>query len=462
MLSVPAFKPMRRVALAATLCLVGWTATAEEIRLSTAQARHLALDALRTNQPVFAIQLAEGLLKADPRNGEAHLIIARARQQMRQPDRARRPARLAFDLAQSSEGKFRAAQFAARLAVEDKSHVAAQAWLRRSLLYLPDPSYRAQVVADYKRVRRMSPWKLSLQTSLAPTDNLNNGADSPYSLIDGVPAVGFLSGSAQALSGLRATADVGLSYRLDHSKSHLTQATFRYYGQRVDLSDEARALAPDTTNADLAFDYIEIGLTESRSPQQGRQWSYGLSFGQSWSAKQPYQQSLRAVLGHRAKLSEHGAASLTGQIEKLRYDNGLPDVSGFALQGSWSYETQAKARWALSLSLKQAESDNRNSRNQKASANLTWTSGRPIGPVTPTAALGASYQRYPDYAIGFIAVPGGREDRSVFGQLEITMQSLDYGGFVPSLTVQARRTTSNVSRFETRETTVSLGIKSSF
>jgi hypothetical protein len=81
--------------------------------------------------------------------------------------------------------------------------------------------------------------------------------------------------------------------------------------------------------------------------------------------------------------------------------------------------------------------------------------------IHPTLSLGASWQHYADFTVG-LPVPGGREDETLFGQVEFTLQALDYGGFVPSLRVQARKTDSNVSRYDTRETTVSFGIKSAF
>lgn len=456
---------MRRVlpalCLTAFCCAAGVT-SAEDLRVSPAQARVLAIEALQRGQPALAAQLAQGLLLADRANGEAHFILARAYQLMRQPDLARKPARLAFAHATTTAGKFQAAQFAARLAIEDQKHLAAQIWLRRSLLHLPDERFREQVVKDYRLIRRMSPWQLSLQTSLAPTDNLNNGADSPYSTIDGVPIFGFLSGSAQALSGVRGTADLGLSYRLSGTKAQSTHVSLRYYGQRVDLSDEARAQAPSLTNSSLAFDYLELGLSQNRKAKGKGQWSFGASLGQSWSSQDPYQQTLRVNLGRGLELGKQNRLSVTAQAERLRYESGLPDVTSLSLHGTLSHQTAADHRFSLSLSLKDAQSRNANARQQKVSATLGWASGAALGPVTPSASLGASLNHYADYSLGFFAVPGGREDRSVFGQMEFTLQALDYGGFVPSLTVQARKTTSNVSRFETRETTVSLGVKSSF
>lgn len=437
-------------------------AKAENVRLNPREARNIAIEALHRGQPQIAAQLALGLLQVNRQNGEAQFILARAFQLMRRPDEARKPARLAFSLAESDRARFQAAQLAAQLAVQDEAHLAAQMWLRRSLLHLPEEKLRQQVVRDYKKVRRLSPWQVNLKTSLAPSDNLNNGANSASSTIDGVPVFGTLSGDAQALSGLRAGVDVGVNYRLNASKSHATFAALRYYGQRVRLSDDARALAPDTENADLAFDYFELGLNQTRKAGSAGQWTYGISLGHSRSGGEAYLNSQRLKLGRGWRLAPQTRFSLTGQVERLRYESDVPEARNLSLDGRLSHNAANGHRYSLSVNLKTTNSDNHNSRQDKITTSLGWHSGRAFGPITPSASLGASLQRYPDYAIGFIAVPGGREDQSVFGQIEFTLQALDYGGFVPSLTVQARKTSSNVSRFETRETTVSLGIKSSF
>lgn len=456
-----------RHALCVTALLLALPLTAqgaEQVRLSPEQAHQVARQALVQGNPQLAYDLALGLLQRNPHDGGAHFIIARAHSQMRQPQKGRRAARLAYRHATEKNDKFHAAQLAAKLAVEADRPGAAQFWLRRSLINLPDPAMRDRVVKDYQILRRLSPWEYRLNLSFAPSDNLNNGADSPYSLIDGVPVVGLLSGSAQALSGVAGQADLSVRYRLAHSKTHSRHIGLRYFGKRVRLSDAARDLAPNVQDSDLAFDYAEIGLNEVRKATTGS-WRYGLSVGQSWSGGEKFQRSARINLSRSLPIGARTGLSLSTQLERLRHEGSRPDVHGVTLSGHFSHRTEDWGDWTLNLSAKRENSDNINADRDQLAARLSWApdlSARPaLANMAPVFTLGASTQRYDSYNAGLM-VPGGRRDETVFGQVEVTLKALDYGGFAPSLNLRSKRSTSNVSRFDTRETTVSLGFRSTF
>lgn len=458
--------PLKCAVAATALCLfasapaLAASDTPQEVRLTAAQARVLAYQALAT-KPALAIQLAEGLLAKNPKDGEAHFILARAFQRIKRPGQGRKHARLAYDLAGNTAGKFQSSQLAARLAVEDKRPSFAQLWLRRSLLHLPDDRLRDQVIKDYRVLRRLSPWSFGVKASLAPTDNLNNGAVTDLMAMEGFPLVGILSPSAQALSGLRATADLSLSYRLSETERQQSYATFRYFGQRVSLSDEARAFAPDVEDRDLRFDYAEAGLTQNRRLGPGT-FSYGAVYGQSWSGGEGYQTTRRISTSYGLATGERGHLRVTAQGENTTHDTGLPEVNTRQLIAQYSHNTENWGRLGASVSVRADESRNFNARRKRVDGSLTWSPQKPLGPVTPAFGISAGWQDYPDYQVGFFAVPGGRQDHSLSAHVDFTFQTLDYGGFVPSVRVQARRTDSNVTRFETRETTVSWGIKSSF
>ncbi|MEE4348327.1 MAG: hypothetical protein V2I53_16140, partial [Paracoccaceae bacterium] len=85
-----------------------------------------------------------------------------------------------------------------------------------------------------------------------------------------------------------------------------------------------------------------------------------------------------------------------------------------------------------------------------------------VGPARLSFALGAARSDFPDYAVGFILVPGGRQDETIFGSVEMLFEAFDYAGFVPSMTVRAQKTRSNVSRFDASEIAVSFGVRSRF
>ena len=85
-----------------------------------------------------------------------------------------------------------------------------------------------------------------------------------------------------------------------------------------------------------------------------------------------------------------------------------------------------------------------------------------MGPVKLDLALTLGYSDYPNYQSGFIVVPGGRQDKSIYADVNLMFENWDYAGFAPSLRIRAGRTSSNDSRFQTRELSIGLGIQSKF
>nr|WP_255723205.1 surface lipoprotein assembly modifier [Thalassobius sp. Cn5-15] len=248
------------------------------------------------------------------------------------------------------------------------------------------------------------------------------------------------------------------------SKTSQTRIGLRYYGRRVHLSDEARDLAPTVSNSDLAFDYGEVSLAQLRQTATA-QWRYGFALGQSWSGGERFQRSTRLNVSRSATLGALGRLRLGSQLERLSYSDNRPDVNGITLSSHLSRHSEDWGNWQFGLTLKRERSDNINADRKQVIAQIAWApdvSALPVmSDLTPVVTLGGSKQRYDAYSAGFI-VPGGRRDETVFGQLEATFTQFDYAGFAPTVTLRSRRTTSNVSRFETRETTLSLGVRSSF
>lgn len=455
---------LRALCLALSLlpALPGRVAAQDTVRVAVSDAPTIALRALQEGQPRLALQLAEGLLQRDPKDARAHFIIAQARMQLGQYAEGRRAAALAYRHADTKLQKFQAAQLAAKLSVAGKDNGLAQLWLRRSLLHLPHESYRERVVKDYKILRAITPWSVSAQFSLAPSNNINNGADSPYSIVDGLPLVGYLDGRYQALSGLRATASLSWSRRISGSKTHDTRLTGRYYAQRVRLSDDARVQAPEAENADFAFDQLEFGLRHTARTKGGT-LGYTAGIGRSWYGQSPYQWVYEAGVSRGFDLPGAAALQLSAQLQHRVPDAAaMNPVDTLDLKAQYARKLASGDRLRVGLSLTGADSDTANARQHRATGYVGYSLAEPVGPAKVSASIGASLQRYPDYSVVFWHVPGGREDRSVFGSVDFSFHRLDYAGFVPTLTLQARSTQSNVSRFETNEMSLSFGISSSF
>lgn len=433
-----------------------------DVSMGIAEARQIAAASLAQGQPQLAAQIATGLLQRDPSDAYAHFVLARAFQQMQQPKLARRQAALAYRHADTGLGRYQASQLAATLAVELAQPGMAQIWLRRSWNHAPDDRAREVLKRDYRVLRALNPWNVQLRLSMAPSDNVNNGAEDPYAVIAGVPWVGVLSGDAMALSGLKMTGDLSLGYRFTQTDHSQTRVTGRLYLSRVALSADARAQAPTAENSDFAYTKAELGLEHRRSlGKEAGLLSAELTLSRQWYGGQPLQNSLRIEGARVVPLAPGKQVQLSLAAERSQPERGAP-VTEMDLRASVSAKLSGGGTFSYGASLQLADSLYVNARRQRATGFVAWGLPRPIGPAKVSLSLGGTVADYPDYRVGPFVVPGGRQDHMLFGSADFVFENLDYAGFVPSLKVQAQKTRSNVSRFETNEFSVSLGIVSRF
>lgn len=442
-----------------------------EVTVTLNQARNLGVAALEQGNPALALQIGYGLLKADPEDGFAHFLIASAFRQQSRSTEAHQAAAKAYRYARDTSEKFHAAQMAARISVEDQRYTKAQIWLRRSLLHVPDPDYIPQIEADYRRVRALDPLQFRLNFSLSPSSNVNNGSDSPYSLIDGVPIVGIFDGLSQALSGITGSVDLALSYRLSRTELRETRALARFFTSRVWLDDSSLALAnsfpgADVSNVDFFFSSVEAGLRHAFRPggtQSNGTVSGDLIFGQTWYGGSGYQNFGRLSLSRSVQLDQATSLSLGSEIERRTFITSTnAPINSKTVRSTLGHRLNNGDLISLSLSWRDSQSDRRNAVSTHTAAYLQYAMADVVGPARLSFAFGAARADYPDYVVGFILVPGGRQDETVFGSVEMLFEAFDYAGFIPSMTIRAQKTRSNVSRFDASELAVSFGIRSRF
>ncbi len=427
------------------------------------EARALAIEALSRGDPLLAHGLAQGLLQADPKSSFAYFTLAQAQKLMGQPTPARRSAAKSYRYADQSLHRFEAARLAAGLAYAEERPTLAQLWVRRAAQNAPNAQTERQLASDYSRLRAENPLSFSMQGGIRPSSNVNNGSDMAVQIIDGLPYIGTLNGAAQALSGLDAHIDGRLGYRLRGTKRSRTTMQARMYVRRVALSSGARALAPTARNSDYGTTFAEIGLHhEFVIGNTGATGQAGLSFGQLWAAGARSYDFTRLALGRNWRLGENTRLTLDGTVE-LRKSARDPffDSQVYAVVAGVDHKLRSGDRIGLTLNLRQTESRFFNAGNSSATIRASYGFGRQIGPARISAGLTAEYTDYPDFALVFV-VPGGRQDRSLFADMNFFFPDIDYAGFAPNLRISAGRTSSNVSRYETRQFSVSLGIRSKF
>jgi hypothetical protein len=435
--------------------------------MSVELVRAATVRAMAEGDAALAAALAATLVAHDPADPLARMVLAMVAAGDGDLDEARDEARLAFRHGQSDRQRHEAAMLAASLAGQDGAGLAERYWLRRAIDTAPGPEDTLRAGLALRAVREASPWSFGVSVSVTPSSNVNGGANSPFQIIDGVPWVGVLDGDAQAMSGLVGTVTLTGGYRIargDWGDLHLTG---RLFAARVALSEEAKEQAVTLTGSDLADTQLDGGLSFGRDFRDG---SGGIEAqllaGRGW----------RGTGEERALLTFDIDAER--QIGRVGVDVGLgldatdpsydwrADTLRTTLRGGVDLRAANGDRWRIGLGVFMTDAGAGLDAGMKENAGgffrLGWTRGRPVGPVEVSASLGLGYTDFPDFTMGFLPVPGGRQDTTYSAELTLTHEDMNWLGFAPAVTFIARETTSNVSSFESRNIGVGFGLRSTF
>lgn len=429
-----------------------------ETRLSLSQAQVLAGYAIKRGRPELAFQITETLTRADPADGLAHYLKARALAQLRRYDDGRQAAKLAYRGAQTDVQRFEAAKLAAELSFAGDRLTASQLWLRRAAHFAPDESTRNMAVSAFRRVRQQNPFSFNLRFSVNPTDNVNNGANSPYNLIEGWPLIGALSPSAQAISGVVASADIRAAYKIVQTDTFQVRATARASAKRVRFNEPV----PGFSGSDMAEERLELGLNYRWGNGQKGFWEYNVFGGWQRYGGEALYNFVGLDLSRVQRLTDRLHLVAGAGLEK-QYDEA-PPIANTRLHeafGGFGYKLASGDSLGFRVQYREAKNDFWNRAYTQLSGFATYTLGRRVGPAKLSFMLGRSELDYDRYAVIF-PVPGGREDSSWFGGVTATFDKVSYMGFVPTMTVHTERARSNISRFNVDQTSVSFGIRSKF
>lgn len=473
-------------AACAVLCLsFGHGANAQSTPPSTAvsldHGRGLAVQALNGGNPELAIDIARALWEADKSNSATYAIIALAYAQMEQHKPARKAAAQAYRFSDNKAERLQMAELAAGIALREDRPTLTQIWLRRAATNTNDDTSTRMIAQDYSKVSAINPWHFRLSGGLRPTDNVNNGSETDLHIIDGVPYVGVLSGADQALSGMVGTLDSAISYRLNRTQTSSTSIGARVNVRRVALSSAAQAkVTPAPTqlnpnpvvpgNGDFGSTFAEVSLKHGHKvakSQKSAVANYSLSFGGSWYGHNTSYYFGRASAGRRWNASENTQLNIGGAIEMRDVPSApLADSTILSLSGGLTRALKGGDRLRFSLNLADVDSDSTQRRYKSANLRTDYHFKDSVGPKALNAKLSAGvslgYSDYENYGFFPLVAPGGRQETSVYADVTAVFQNIDYAGFAPSMTVRAGRKSSNVSRFDTKELSVSLGIQSKF
>lgn len=477
---------MRRFACLLALAVLWPAVLPAQTTVTLDQARLIARQALTEQNPTIALEIGKTLLAANPLDPDALLIVAAAQAQLGNPINGRRAAARAYRNATNPVQKFDAAQIAAGLATRADRLTLAQVWLRRASQHTDDPKAQQDLARSFRTLRAQNPWRFNLQTSLRPSSNVNNGASTSAQIVDGIDAVdlGTLSASAQALSGTIAQTSLDIGYRLRGDARSRTELSTRIRVRRVDLSSEARvkatearqaalaagiparAVPDDPKNRDFGSTYADLTLRHrwQIGETRGNTAMVSTGLGTFWYGTEEEARLARMDASRTWALGDARQFTLYGSV--LRRDevgSSRSDSMTYGILGSYTQRLGNGAQWSLGLSLSDVQSDQVNLENSSWTLRSRYRFARTWGPATASAGLSVARADYPVYALTqALFVPGGRRDTSAYADLTLFFQDYDYLGFAPEVTLRAGQRSSNVSRFDTEEVSVSLGIQSKF
>ena len=432
---------------------------AEAVTLSIDESRILATQMLGKGQVPAARQIALKLLERDPKDRIALVVLSRAERLLQNYGAAASAGKKAWSVSETDEQKYTAALLVAQAKSADGNKLAGQLWLRRAVQVAPNGFARAKAISDFRFLRSTNPYSLKFYASVAPSNNINNGATAESVDIRGLSFL--LSGDARALSGLEYRLGANLSYRYNLSdRSRLT------FGAALDtrtytLSSSAKRSAPDARAGDYAFQELRFSTTWQvlDADKKGLNTA-SLTLGSNWYGGNSLTNFLNATASRRYALNDNNIVTFTlGGERQWRQDEDARSATVWTLQGNWI----RKLKGGNTLSVTAFGSDTSSSSpaigHKRVGADLRYIFAKPIFGKTQLELNAGVEARDYDQTLGIFGV---REDRTTRLGATMVFNDVDYFGFVPTAEVTAQNTNSTSALWETSSYGVRFGLRSSF
>ncbi|QMU57034.1 MAG: DUF560 domain-containing protein [Boseongicola sp.] len=333
---------------------------------------------------------------------------------------------------------------AADVHTRQEQYTRAQIWLRRADQVGGDDPQRKQIVARaFQQVARRNPLSLQLSLTVRPSNNVNNGAETAEIEIGGLPFV--LDPSGVELGGYEASTGVSLSYRLSETEKHRTSLVGEVFYRRIWLGDDAKLEAPGVASSDFNYGVLITGVRHQRLiwPELGPSQATGL-IGQSWYGDKglarwvelQFSQSVRQEEGRGLRF---GA---TARSEK-RLDNDINSSHSLGFSADATRATENGGNYSFGIAVKNVWSDSATSDHFSTQLRASRRFDDVWG-IQPTVRGSIEQRLYTE----FTSVVLGRDDLSVNVGVDLVWPEVSYYGFSPRLSVDYRRTNSNVGIYD--------------
>ncbi|KAA9009856.1 porin family protein [Histidinibacterium aquaticum] len=446
-------KPLLFPLLAAGALLAG-PATAQGVALTPGETFVVASDLLDAGRAAEAGLMAEALVERDPTDVPALILRAETAVASGDFETARLSALSAWEQAEVDAARYASARLVALAETERGRYTPAQFWLRRARQYAPTVEAEEQVAEDYDVVRRLNPFSFSLDFTIAPSDNINNGSSNDTIVLPGLPFVFLLSGESQPLAGTEFTLGGGARYRIRQTQRTLTYLQAQGYVRTYRLSDEAKEIAPGAEGSDYAEQQIAVGIGHAWLPEgQRNPWRFSLMQGRFWYGGEPWSDFTRATVDRRVTLDEDDRLDFSLTAERL-IGHETPDSDTYGLRAGWTHAFEDRGALTLYLKAREVTSEGFDRAYEARGGGIGWQfEGSGIEVLYDYEA-----REYERSAFTF----GTREDDRHNLRLSVPVPGVEFYGFQPVVTAERSRTESNISRYETDTTGAGVSFRSAF
>ncbi|WP_373030172.1 hypothetical protein [Sulfitobacter sp.] len=444
---------MRLAPLLAWVCLAG--VSVAQTTLNPDEARIAAARLLVGGQAQAAADITTVLLKRDAQDTTGLLIHAQAMRTLKRYPEAQKAARQAWASAKTDQDRYGASITMAQALSSEGKKTRAQIWLRRATHVAPTPALRARAIRDYGFVRKTNPWSVNLSFAVTPSDNVNNAPRDNTLVLGGLV---FTDPSAVPLSGVEFTSDLNLRYTLSQSQKKRDFIALRWTENHVTFTDDAVPAGVEAS--DFSYRRLEgtVGRDFISGPDAPRQ-TVAVSFGRLWTSETPLADEVRVMWKQsyaRPERRQFTWAASAGYSD--RKDNARRSGVTADLSAQWFRPLEGGSALSWSTQIGRTDTDSAALTHTKAGFGVTYTHAKPILGGQGQLALGSSISQYDHAIYGAEA----RRDVKTSVSASLLMVDFDSYGFAPKFTLEASQTSSNVTRFETRNLGLQIGVQSLF
>ena len=425
--------------------------------LTVLQARALAHQAALQGDLPLADALSSALLEQYPDDPQALLVRAVVARGVGRLDDAHDAAARAYHNTDIPALRFDAAMLAADIQTRREKFTSAQIWLRRADQAAPDEPRQQLVARAYQQVSRRNPLRVQLRFTARPSNNVNNGAETIVIDIGGLPFL--LDPSGQQLGGYEASTGVSLSFRLSESETQKTEALGELFYRKIWLTSDAKAKAPGAKGSDFDYGVLIGGLRHQRLiwPEVGISRITGL-VGQSWYGGDELARWGELQLGQTVEQGNNRRLNFGTVLRtEKRLDDDINSAVSLALTAEASRAAASGGQYAFGGAVKNVWSDSATVDHFSTTLFASRAFDR-IGAIRPSLRASVEQRVYHKFS----TAPGGREDLSLSLGVDFVWPDISYYGFQPRLSLQARRTESNVDIYDRNEYSIGLTAVSRF